>query len=379
MSAAMEALHIRHFKCFQETRIPVSPLTLLTGMNGAGKSTTIQSLLLMRAAELAEHEVSLNGPFGLALGEASDVIHREADFEHGLRLGFEREGVTAMWHLGAGDNVDERRPALRIVERAAERIAPPGRGFVYLCAERLGPRDALAPASVSDHEVTVGAQGENTAQVLELLDRKHPVELARRHPGAPKNASTLLIHVEHWASSIIRPMQIQASWVPGVAVTTLRFRDPGSTEWTRPFNTGFGVSYALPLIVAALTVPVGGVLVVENPEAHLHPAGQSAMGHLLARVAADGVQVFVETHSDHVLNGVRRAIGVDRLLPAERARCIFFGAQGAEGEPWTSLGFTEAGGVERWPALFFDQYQMDVALLAKVRRSKRASPAEEGA
>ena len=47
---------------------------------------------------------------------------------------------------------------------------------------------------------------------------------------------------------------------------------------------------------------------VENPEAHLHPSAQAAMGEFLAISAASGIQVILETHSDHVLNGIRRAV-----------------------------------------------------------------------
>ena len=83
----------------------------------------------------------------------------------------------------------------------------------------------------------------------------------------------------------------------------------------RPTNMGFGVSYALPVITAGLLAPAGSLLVVENPEAHLHPAGQSRVGRFLAHLAASGVQVVAETHSDHVLNGVRLA-----AVEATRAR-----------------------------------------------------------
>ena len=125
---------------------------------------------------------------------------------------------------------------------------------------------------------------------------------------------------------IVRPIQIDAEWFPNTSVTRLRFKTPGiRSEWTRAPNAGFGISYALPIVVAALRAAAGGLLLVENPEAHLHPAGQSRIGGFLARVAADGVQVFVETHSDHVLNGIRVAVadGSAALLP-EQAAIHFF-------------------------------------------------------
>jgi predicted ATPase len=130
---------------------------------------------------------------------------------------------------------------------------------------------------------------------------------------------------------------------------------------------GFGVTYALPVILAGLTAEKDGLLIVENPEAHLHPSGQSQMGYFLAAIAASGVQVLVETHSDHVLNGIRRAIGEHRILPASQAIVHFFDADGSVPQ---ALAFTETGGIDSWPRGFFDQFQLDVAALTRVRRPR---------
>src|SRR5690606_34572833 len=81
-----------------------------------------------------------------------------------------------------------------------------------------------------------------------------------------------------------------------------------SSQKLRPSNVGFGLTYSLPLVVACLIAKPGSVLLLENPEAHLHPQGQAALGELIVRAARDGVQILVETHSDHVLNGIRLAV-----------------------------------------------------------------------
>ena len=170
-------------------------------------------------------------------------------------------------------------------------------------------------------------------------------------------------------SEIVRPIQIDPQWLPGTLVTTLRFKVPGvHAEWTRPTNMGFGVSYALPIIVAGLLIENGGLLIVENPEAHLHPAAQSRIGAFLARVAGDGVQVFVETHSDHVLNGIRRAVAQDALVPADQVLVHFFQDGGDDVAPVVPLALTQTGQLSAWPPGFFDQTQKDLAVLARSKR-----------
>ena len=108
---------------------------------------------------------------------------------------------------------------------------------------------------------------------------------------------------------------------------------------------GFGLSYSLPVVVAGLVAPQrDALLIVENPEAHLHPAGQSRMGTFLATVAATGVQVLAEAHSDHVLNGIRRAIGEHGVLQPADALVHFFDAK-EDGEPQnTALRFSARAG-----------------------------------
>ena len=107
-------------------------------------------------------------------------------------------------------------------------------------------------------------------------------------------------------------------------------RTSNAVDFHSPVHTGFGLTQVLPIVVAALSADEGDILLVENPEVHLHPAGQALMGQFLAKVALAGVQVIVETHSDHILNGVRVAVASKQLLGANDVAIHFFGAAGAE-------------------------------------------------
>jgi hypothetical protein BACCOPRO_00147 len=94
----------------------------------------------------------------------------------------------------------------------------------------------------------------------------------------------------------------------------------------RPINVGFGYSYVLPVIVAALLAKKGSILIVENPEAHLHPGAQSRLAKFLIEVSIkNNIQLLIETHSDHVVNGLRIAMKqkLNDLSPND-AEIIFF-------------------------------------------------------
>ena len=370
-------IHLRNFKRFRDLTLTGRPLTVLTGANGAGKTSVLHSLLLARqmARQPDRTHVELNGVDTLELGGAEDVIHHEASDNLAAVQLTDNEGKVRLWSFRAPGTDDARTLNAIVVDRPQGdpgALAGPAPHFSYLCAERLGPRDVLSASAASTTELDVGPRGEFVAQVLSSFGRSRVSEARLQGSTTKTGVADLLHQTENWMTNIVRPVEIDAEWFPNTSITRLRFKSPGlRTEWTRAPNSGFGISYALPIVVAALRAETGGLLLIENPEAHLHPAGQSRIGGFLAQVAADGVQVFLETHSDHVLNGIRIAVatGVTTLAP-DRAIVHFFRSEDDGGPVLQSIELGRTGQLSTWPAGFFDQTQADLATLAATRRRK---------
>jgi predicted ATPase len=276
-------------------------LTVLTGLNGSGKTTVIQALLLANeAARSGTSTLRLNGPFGLELGTAEDVLNW--DSRPPISISVDAPGSkSATWIL---EVPAEDAMFLRIghrPDRLPKAFAGTHRSFTYLSAERLGPRGVAATSPLPEDELEAGVHGEFCAHILSALSNSPMEHVERSHPSYDGTAPRLLKYeVERWLCEIARQVEVSGERVAGSTVAELRFRAPGST-WVRSTNMGFGVTYALPVVLAGLVAEPDGLLLVENPEAHLHPAGQSRMGVFLAWLASRGVQVFVETHSDHVI------------------------------------------------------------------------------
>ncbi|MEE7463112.1 hypothetical protein MFUR16E_18610 [Methylobacterium fujisawaense] len=366
---------IRGFKPFEAARFELAPLTVLTGLNGSGKTSLIQTMLLAREASMSRTpSVPLNGPFGLELGTAEDVLNWESDGPISVTI-TGSGGEVSEWRLGIPE---EEAMYLDVVQRPDQPLKAFGgkpRSFTYLSAERLGPRGFAATSPLAERDLELGEHGEFCAHVLSVLGDKPIVHVQRSHPAYTEDAPRLLKYeVEHWLSEIARPVEISGERLAGSTLAELRFRTEGTT-WVRSTNMGFGVTYALPIILAGLIAEPDGFLMVENPEAHLHPAGQSRVGVFLAWLAGKDVQVMVETHSDHVLNGIRRGIAEFSYLPAPNALVHWFGGFGpdAGANRVKTLRIGEGGNVSDWPRGFFDQYQLDVASLGRVRR-KRTLP-----
>jgi len=365
---------IQGFKRFSDERFKFASLTVLTGLNGSGKTSLMQAILLaLEASTTKSSSLRLNGPFGLELGTAEDVLNWNSASP--IRIAFENtEAEAAEWRFAVPS---EEALYLEIVDRPStppKAFSGAPRTFTYLSAERLGPRGFTATSPLPEVELEIGTHGEYCAHVLSVLGDRIIEHVERSHPLYDAPSPRLLKYeVEQWLSEIARQIEVTGERAASATVAELRFRSPGG-PWVRSTNMGFGITYALPIILAGLIAQPGGLLLVENPEAHLHPAGQSRMGVFLAWLAGRGVQTVIETHSDHVVNGIRRGIAEHGYLEPESALLHWFGGIEEEEDARLTLhtlSIGETGTVSNWPKGFFDQYQLDVASLGRLRRGRR--------
>ena len=363
----ISAIALKNFKCFRQCRIPFRPLTLLTGVNSAGKSTAIQALLLAhqnyaphaangwfnsvaQKASSKLKEPCLIGPL-VDLGMPNDVLFRNAE-EDSFAITLELEGersFSVQAHTEASD--------LRVELTDGAYIAP--RQLYYLGAERLAPK-TLFPVPTNNYPElnSIGNRGEYAAYLLHVEGH---AQIAHMNESGPNLLSpnairkSLQMQTEGWLSLLGAPVRLATARPEGTDTIILRFALPDiSQTYFRPTNVGFGLTYALPILVAALRAQAGSLLIVENPEAHLHPKGQALMGHFLAKTAACGVQVVIETHSDHVLNGIRVAVK-QGAIRQEDVQVDFF-AQHAGTVSVATPGIDKDGHIDQWPKDFFDEW-----------------------
>ncbi len=371
-------LRITNFKCFEVMNLPLKPLTLLTGTNGGGKSSVIQSLVLLTHT-LSHREWSdsllLDGP-DLALGSAADVLNQRAARRH-LSLGASTENQTIQWTFSVDDrrslsvqlasiSVDHREvtptPPLRWLLPATwsgpRPVVDALRRLSWVTAERTGPRELLPLRDIGAHQ-QVGSRGELAAGLLYWREDS-AVRAALRKEAVPP---TLFHQVRGRMQEFFPGCDLRVSPIDGASAVSLRLKSDARSEFQRPQNVGFGLTQLFPILVAVLAAEEGDCLLIENPEVHLHPKAQQHIGWLLALAAAGGVQVIVETHSDHVLNGLRLATK-QRLIPHTDVAVHFFSPP-PNGEPVRPLSpnIDADGRLSEWPDGFFDQLDLALAEL----------------
>lgn len=363
----LNALQIEDFKCFDQLRVPLASLTVLSGFNGAGKSTALQPILLLAqaarrhtwACEAATGDLPLNGEI-VRLGSAGDVIRKQS-LDATAR--FSLFGDNKSLVLSATAKASAR--SLRVTKHEASDNWPElshylGR-LVHLSAVRSGPAEAFpTPDLVTDQAPDVGVDGRFASYWYhELADAE--IDPARRCPEEP--GTTFRKQIDGWLGRLASNASANVQSLPVASVLALEFRLSEIGEWRRPANVGYGLTYAFPILVALLAAEPGSIVVIDSPEAHLHPQAQSRIGRMLAVFAAAGIQVIVETHSDHVLNGIRLAVR-DKVLAAAELSLLFFAGSTLEGHGVTSPRIDGEGRINEWPDGFFDQGDKDVAQLA---------------
>lgn len=366
MMPAVDVLELEGYKCFERLRVQLAPLTLFTGFNGAGKSTALQPLLLLaQAARLRiwgssslNGELPLNGDI-VRLGSAGDVIRAGHNGPTRFRIGAGDETLDLEASAKAGDRVLQVRAASAVSPNPAliDRLDR----LVHLSAVRSGPSDAFPIPDRSDGRVAdVGVDGRFASHwYYELADS----EVVPGRCFGDDRGTTFRRQVDAWLDRLAPGANANVQAVPVASTLALQFRLSDTGEWRRPANVGYGLTYAFPILVALLAARPGDILVIDSPEAHLHPQAQSRMGRMLATFAAAGVQLLVETHSDHVLNGARLAVR-DRVIDASDLSLLFFAGASAEGHGVTTPRIDRDGRIDEWPDGFFDQNDKDLSRLA---------------
>lgn len=382
----MKTLKIENFKCFQKIEVPLNDLTVLAGANGNGKSTVMQALLLLRSSiercsnlngdkenyskptneDLEGVGIELNGNYNLSLGYSEYVIPKNSNSsvisfslsENATKFGITFEAESSKLFLKPITVAGAKRPLVLFQKE-----------FYYLNAERLGPR--IRQDIKYTNFLHVGFQGEYTAQILGDTSLNYSLKVDEGRKHVDTSSPRLEQQVNAWLSDLMPGVTVQAKYSAETMSAQLEVsnRFTQSSSVLAP-NIGFGISYVLPIIVTGLIASKGAFMLVENPEAHLHPSAQSKIGEFLAKVANTGVNIIIETHSDHVLNGIQIAVA-KKEIAADRLVVNYLSQGESKGEPQPKLeiiNVTEKGELEKWPRGFFDQSQSDYAKLFALRK-----------
>ncbi|WP_285828046.1 DUF3696 domain-containing protein [Bacteroides acidifaciens] len=374
----IKTLNIQNFKIHKNSTLEFGNLNILTGINSSGKSSVIQSLLLLRQNQQAgqlDKGLELNGDL-YDIGLIEDAFCQYADEDY---IGFSvttDKGKNYWWKYAAA-NRSLKKDFIPVAEHSCDQPADfLSNNFQYISASRWNPRESypLNTNAVESKRQISQKKGECDLIVHYLyhygIEKKYQVKEKLKHPNA---ASTeLLDQVSAWEGVISDKVNVHPQMEGKAFVLKYSYNKPNDIVPSKEYNAtnvGFGLSYALPIIVVMLTAQPGDLVIIENPEAHLHPQGQSELVRLIAIAAQQGVQIILETHSDHIINGVLIATkqfeednknGIDKQL----VKLFYFHKnEDTQTSCIDTINIIGDGKIDKQPTGFFDQTEKDLNYL----------------
>lgn len=370
----MKKLTVQNFKCFEYQEIEFKNLTILSGINGSGKSTTIHALLLLLQSPQPHYSLVLNGYF-IESGIASNILYHNAKKDSiSFTLEFEESSVKFDYVINQPNeriifknndtrNIKENEHIV-ISPQNAEQVQNYHKNITdkfvdFISADRYGPR---LQYPVSNMSKNVGKYGELTPYVIS--EYKDEIILNKFYFKKSNKSSSLLSEVNNWLSYILDGVRINAKTLEEVNISLLEITNfPSSIlGFTSPVHMPYGASYILPIITSCLMASFkdNSIVIVENPESHLHPSAQSKLGEFFAKFANNGVQIILETHSDHIINGIRKSVKNSSI---DKDKVLFnFFSKGDELGKYSveKINIDKNGKLNNWPKGFFDQYENDL-------------------
>lgn len=403
----MRKINLVNFKSFEDEDIYFKNLTILAGGNGAGKSTVIQSLLILlqsfnkKDASIIPNRYYLNDYY-CELGSSEKVLYKDASDDY-IRFKFFDKNENYTLFQFEKDKKDLSIFNLRDFQRNADDVFKNKsldflRYFDFIGADRFGPK-TFHHTDSNYSRINVGKYGEYTTLVLNMY-KDEILDVGLGKIGSLNKAS-LLSHVNYWLEKIFGFVNVDTFFIDEANIAILKIRNDRYGDYHTPVNMPYGISYALPIIVSCLvrlinkeklfegytkkdhTNQENELVVIENPEAHLHPSAQSMMGIFLSFMA-NYIQIIVETHSDHIINGIRKAVKSKILLNNEIVFNFFESVRDVNTykiEKDTNelimnplihdnsninhtkvnlIEVNEEGDLEEWPEGFFDQFEKDM-------------------
>ncbi|MBB5646980.1 DUF3696 domain-containing protein [Pedobacter cryoconitis] len=363
----IKQIDILNFKSLSDFQIPCTNLNLFTGTNGAGKSSALQSMLLLRQSYLSRYfyddddTIFLGDEQSLVnLGTYKDVFYSKAKknscIDFGIKFLDGKLNFQTVKYSSDNKDLNSIIGKLTTGIKDLKGISLFNDNFQYLAAERISPKEDYP--RFKSNETSLGKDGSFTAHFLEKFGNKD-VQIEAFATFAEIRSLALIDHVNFWMGRISENIQVQTKENLATNRVELFFRyinqDGVPGQDFKPSNVGFGITHTLPIVVAILAAKTGDLLVIENPETHLHPAGQSKLAQLFSIAAANNIQLMIETHSDHIVNGIRVAIK-KQIIDNMAITINYFSKNSLNDTQLEQIYLDDDGGLSAWPNGFFDEW-----------------------
>lgn len=368
-------LKLHNFKIHKDLNLNLNSLTVFAGYNSAGKSSVIQALLLIRQNKMSGNlsdSLDLKGDL-CQIGLCKDVLCQQAEEQQITFELTDESGVNA-WSYDIPNSSMQKSfckcSSCKEEEKAKSNLFSDY--FQYISVARWAPRESYpldSKAVEKDRQISkINGQGELTPHFLHHYSREESFLVPDALYCEGCFDPNLLSQTSAWEGLISSAINVKPTPTGTDFRLNYSYNTPtGESVEFSAINVGSGISFVLPIIVALLSTPKGGLVIIENPEAHLHPQGQASLARLIAKAAQYGIQVVIETHSDYILNGIliscqefEQSEGLSGVSKDNVAIYQFVKNEDAQLSEPIPVHLAAGGTICNQPKGFFEQMELDM-------------------
>lgn len=325
----IQQITINNFKGIESESLDIKPLTLLTGLNSTGKSTCFQAILASLYYNNGANANVMLSFFDFSFESIRNRNNNAKKISIDIKQETDNSLIVDLYpeeiSLNSSDKIDLEE------------------SVYYLSANRLAyspDMEAVSP------KYKVGVQGEFLFGTFEA-EKSNPLDTLLIKD---KNSETLSAQLNWWLTYILGiKFEMQTEKVTSNRVKVIyKSNDLPNLS---PQQLGVGVSYLAKILIMCLRAKRGDVLMIENPEIHLHPAAQSRLGEFFAFIVNAGIQVLIETHCENLINRIQYEVYKNHIKHTDTI--LYY--KGGITDPFQRLDFLSNGKFNRdFPEGFFD-------------------------
>lgn len=337
----INSLGIKGLKSIDELQLTFKKLNLLIGTNSSGKSTIIQSILIA-SQNIDENNSDFNGSL-VSLGDFREIRNFITNAKS-ISIDVKDSKGEHQWEFFEEENSIENNTGKDCDFKFDD-------GLYYLSASRIGYMDTYEKNIKKVY--TFGLQGEYCFSYF--MKNK---DLVLDDSILIDNISkTLDYNVNYWFEYIIKA-KLVAMDIQQTDRLKVQFSGSSGRE-VRTKNIGSGLSYLISIIIMCLSIEEGDTLIIENPEIHLHPKAQSKLIEFFIFISKSNRQLIIETHSDHIFNGIRVAVASEKLTNEDVSlNFLSLGEKNCTENREISIG--KRGRLVNASKDLFDQFEIDL-------------------
>ena len=231
-------------------------------------------------------------------------------------------------------------------------------------ADRLYSWTGIEPESV-------GYSGENAIAAI-LAARNRKIGLG---PHKPRKPLQEIIALKLKEMKLIEEFKVNAISEQRQEYE-VKVRTKGSKDWVDLPDVGFGISQVLPVLVQCFYAPHHSIIIMEQPEIHLHPSAQAALADVMIDVIKSkekgenrDIQLIIETHSEHFLRRLQRRIAEDVVKRQEVS--AYFANVVRTPAKLEALEIDMFGNILNWPDNFFGDEMEDITKQSRAAMKRR--------